>query len=197
MAIINPKPEDDELFKLRQKVNGHPVNAEQDALHLVIGRAITAWSSLEGDVFLCYLIASKPENVEASTAAYHAIVASRTKLEMCNAAMNFYLNNDEELRDEWEAIYKKIGSLLKIRANIAHYTMVTITGKRARTVLRPSMYNINLVKGNTKKKLPKLTIKDIQSNIRQLAELTLDLRAFIDKLNPSGNLKISHNLDWI
>jgi len=209
---FNPKPEDDSLHHYRRKTgNGRAIDDGVDTLHLVIGRAITAWSGIEDDIFVCYLIASNPGNVAAFTAAYNTIQQPRNKIEICYAAMIFYLIDKDDLVAEWEDIYRRSISCLKIRNQIAHFLPAHIGGMEY-PVLKPSIYKVsNLteivinnedhknvrLKDREDSRLTRLTISDIDGDVKHFRQLHSDLLKFTDKIRPSEGLKIAHNLDYI
>lgn len=199
MTIINPKPEDDELFQLRQKVNGYPVNAEEDTLHLVIGRAITAWSSLENELFLCYLAAFKTDEVVQLSASYHALSSFKIKRDTILATMKYSLHNNPDLLKEWERLDARLKNNGQTRAQIAHYPLVNqmTTDKGTHPILRPCMYDVNVVqtKLNKNNKLPRLGIKEIEKAGHYFSKLSCDLSQFHHRLNPNPK-KIPHNLDF-
>jgi hypothetical protein len=211
MLRLNPKPEDDSLHKYRKKIGNTVVDDGYDALHLLIGRAITAWSSIEDELFLCYLIASQPVNVAAFTAAYNTIVLPKNKLDTCNAAMQFYLLEKSELVAEWEKIYQAVSSCLNTRNRIAHFLPVTVVGVEC-PILSPSHYKINnlteividedanekiQLKGKEGFKISRYTLTDIRDHVARFQQTHLDLAAFINKIRPAHGLVIAHNLDYI
>ncbi len=199
MTIVNPKPEDDELFQLRQKVNGYPINAEEDALHLVIGRAITAWSSLENELFLCYLAAFKTDEVIQLSASYHALASLRIKRDTILATMKYSLHDKPDLLKEWERLDSRVKTNGQRRAQIAHYPLVYLMTRDNgnHPVLKPGMYDVNIIqtKLNKNNKLPRLNIKEIEKSGNDFSKLSHDLKKFHYILSPAPK-KIPHNLDF-
>lgn len=176
------------------------LNKEQDALHLEIGRAITAWSSLEDELFLCYLAAHKTSEVVLLSASYHALASLKMKRDMINDVMQYALGDNPDSLKEWKRLNGRLKNLGTTRTQIAHYPMVAqmFPDNTTHMVLRPSMYNVSVVLKKLDKqgnKLPRLDIKKVDKAGKDFFKLSRDLAEFHRKLNPDPSV-IPHNLNF-
>jgi len=176
----------------------------QEAINLLntkVGRAITIWSDLESILFMCFTIAIKAENINSLSAAFHSAMTFKTKLDMCDESIKYYLKNEEELLNEWSRIVNRLRKHSKSRAIIAHWPLMVIQYKTYKEpALRPSITNFKATLKHVQKegdKMPTWNAETVEEKAVIFSKLNKEMWAFMKKLNPSGTLKVPTSDPWV
>jgi hypothetical protein len=144
------------------------MNEEAIALHFLLGRAISAWASVERSLCAVSSACFTKHNFNSSTLMFFSIDNFRSKLQSVDNLFSTKFDGTKNARD-WERIHQTLERLSSIRNKLAHYHAVTYTGiPGRRIILVPILSKTPRLKQKTPKPpAGSLAIRDIAYAIHQ------------------------------
>jgi len=151
---------------------------EQAEFYQALGRAVSQWAHVEHALFEVFCRLLHCPQWTLSSAAFHAIVGFRARLDMTDAAAQVALT-DVTLRRKWKDITKALrDSSGKRRNRLVHWSVVTdvnaAPGKRV--YLRPALLNINVALKHAGKEppddMPTMPLDKVKACIPEFGEIS-------------------------
>lgn len=97
-----------------------PSEDDLNAFLAAYGSAISSWQLVESALYEVYRAITRSQRPGAEAAAYFAVPAFRTRLNMTSSAVRYALTGKADLIEEWRLILKRAGKKSERRNEMAH-----------------------------------------------------------------------------
>jgi hypothetical protein len=152
-----------------------------------LGRAISAWQSVEEALYMLYERCIDPRRPGAAGASFHSIQTFNIKLSATDAAVQFaLLDASQEDRDEWECLRSALNKKAERRNHFAHFQVLTFVDQKAvgkKIMLMPQGYDHRYKVGIREKQA--YSMSDIINITSSFLGLTKSLHRFRQKIPPT------------
>jgi hypothetical protein len=146
-----------------------------------LGRAVGNWQLVEMQLFRVYARLARCENADVASAAFHAIVGFRVRLDITDAAAQTALTG--QTLAAWDALYRRTRRLSKRRNLLAHFVVVYGINKPTLPehgpFLQPSVFDVTRRPKPTDKPIDASRIKAMGDSFTRLSNT---FSSFADKL---------------
>lgn len=151
-------------------------------MQAALGRAISAWGSIEGHLSLIFERAVTARRSSAASAAFSAILSYEAQLAMTDAAMKVTFSKSAETIEQKKMLRKRIDKLRPRRNKIAHGQIVRqLKGNEPMTIRFMPFYHVHHHRGADA--FEHLSITDLNKLHDAFQELAHDLWEFAQSIS--------------
>ena len=163
---------------------------EEPAFYSALGQALAQWASVEHSLFELYCVAvqSHKSNYAALSASYHVVSGFRTRLEMVDYALKFFLKKDSDI-SKWKSLKDRARKKSRKRNHLAHFMVINHVfndEKEESYYLSPSIVDGKAAIDCGDDEKYQYDTKKLEQLQPVFGKLAMDIKTFIRSLKPEA-----------
>lgn len=150
-------------------------------LYYELGLAITQWAHVQDSLGRVFHKLTGQKNYALSSAIFYTPINDKIRADIVDNVAKLMLR-DSPLLSEWKKIRRRLKERGDKRNLLAHLTALHNAEGDDKSILRPHLFDINLLHKYSEKPMPQFTVKQIEEISKSFGRLSKDLWDFAQKI---------------